>query len=63
MTTFTNITEAAEYVETAIGSEFSHDYDLEAIAREVTDWQNGKLVLTAEDDAFWAIVSDHEIVA
>lgn len=58
MTTFTTITEAIEYVETAL-ADFASDYDTEAIAREVTDWVDGKLTLTAEDEDFWAIVESH----
>ena len=58
MTTFTTITEAIEYVETAL-ADFASDYDVEAIAREVTDWVDGKLTLIAEDDEFWTIVEGH----
>ncbi len=63
MTTFATITEAIEYVETAIGADYVSDYDCEAIAREVTEWVDGKLTLTAEDDDFWAIVAAHDMEA
>ncbi len=59
MTTFTTITEAIDYVETALG-DAACDYDVESIAREATDWQDGKLALTADGDDFWAIVAEHD---
>ena len=60
MTTFTTITEATEYVETVIGDEYAADFDIEAIAREVTEWVDGKLTLMADDADFWAIVERHD---
>lgn len=60
MTTFATMTEAIEYVETALG-DFADRFDAEAIAREVTDWQYGKLTLTAEGDEFWAVAERHDL--
>lgn len=59
MTTFTTMTEATDYVKAALG-EFAGCYDAEAIAREVTDWQGGKLVLTDDEGVFWEAVQAHD---
>ena len=58
-TTFPTIADAIAYVETALG-ENAPDFDLETIAREVTEWKGGKLTLIADDDEFWGIVSKHD---
>lgn len=59
LTTFAIMTDAIEYVETALG-EHAEDFDAEAIAHEVTDWVDGKLTLTADGDEFWAVVMQHD---
>lgn len=60
MTTFATMTEAIEYVETALG-DFADRFDAEAIAREVTDWIDGKLTLTTDGDEFWAVAERHDL--
>jgi hypothetical protein len=56
--TFTNMVDATEYVEMALG-EFAADYDTEAIARDCTEWHDGQLVLMYAGDEFWQIVEMH----
>ena len=60
--TFTTLPEVIDYVETALG-EFASDYDVDAIAREISDWQGGKLVLTIDDpdDSFWEIAEKYDM--
>lgn len=59
MRKFTTIQEAIEYVETAL-QDFQRDYDTEAIAREMTAWEDGKLVMVADSSEFWQIVMNNE---
>ena len=59
MNTFTTMKEAIEYVETAL-QEFQRDYDTESIAREMTAWEDGKLVMIADSNEFWQIVMNNE---
>ena len=61
--TFESMTEAEAYVVEAIQTEHVADFDTESIAREVTDWRDGRLTLIAEDDEFWAIVSKYDMSA
>ena len=61
MTTFNNMAEAEAYVIEAIQTEHLADFDTDAIARDATDWRDGRLTLIAEDDEFWAIVASHDI--
>lgn len=61
MITFDTMTEAERYVIEAIQTEHIADFDTDAIARDVTDWRDGRLTLVAEDDEFWAIVASHDI--
>ena len=63
MTTFSTMGDAAEYVTTALGCEFADDYDVDAIAKEICEWRNGKLTLILDDDCelFWQIVSKHDM--
>lgn len=57
---FTTIGDATKHVEEALG-EYVADYDVEAIAREITDWVDGKLTLVVDDDQFWSICAEHDI--
>ena len=60
--TFTTIADAIYYVDMALSTSdgYPDDYDIEAIANDITDWQDGKLVLTAnDDDSFWNVVMSH----
>lgn len=59
---FSTIGDAIAYVETALG-DFAGDYDVEAIAREVTDWVDGRLTLVRDGDEFWAVVAEHDLTA
>lgn len=59
---FTDMAEATAYVETALG-ESAADYDVDAIAREVTDWVDGQLTLVRDGDEFWAVVAAHDVSA
>lgn len=59
MNTFTTMQEAIEYVETAL-QDFQRDYDTEAIAREMTEWEDGKLIMVADSNEFWQIVMSNE---
>ena len=59
-TTITTITEAETYVCTVLG-DYAHEYDVEAIARDLTSWENGRLVLNIDVDSFWDIVHAHEL--
>lgn len=57
---FTTINEIKDEVRFALG-EFANDYDIEQIAREISDWENGFMVVVVEDDDFWAIVQSNEL--
>jgi hypothetical protein len=60
MTTITTITEATDYITTALG-EFADQYDVQAIADELTSWEDGKLVLDEDESTFWATCAKHEL--
>ena len=62
MTTFATIAEAIDYVDEALSTSegYPEDYDMEAIAREVTEWRDGRLVLVADGDEFWAAAMRHD---
>lgn len=60
MTTFTTIADAIEYVTVALG-EFVSDFDVEGIARDVTEWQDGEFVLVGDVEDFWNTVALYEI--
>lgn len=59
---FSDMDEATAYVETALG-ESATDYDVDAIAHEVTDWVDGQLTLVRDGDEFWAVVAAHDVDA
>jgi len=60
--TFTTISDAIYYVDMALSSSegYPDDYDMYAIACDITEWRNGKFVLVADDDEFWAAVMRHD---
>lgn len=60
--TYGTIADAITDVETTLG-EFAGDFDTEAIAREITEWVDGKLTANekAEGEAFWEIVRAHDL--
>ncbi len=59
-TTFESLADAMDYVRASLGGR-DDDYDIEAIASDVTGWLDGQLVLTADDEEYWAIVAKHDI--
>lgn len=59
---FADMDEATAYVETALG-ESAADFDVDAIAHEVTDWVDGQLTLVRDGDEFWATVAAHDVDA
>ena len=56
---FSDMDEAVAYVETALGDSVA-DYDVESIAREVTDWVDGQLTLVRDGEDFWETVAEHD---
>lgn len=60
--TFSSIDEVVAYVTDALG-DFAEEYDVEAIARSVSEWQEGELRLAIEDpdERFWQIAEEHEL--
>lgn len=60
MTTFTTIADAIEYVTVALG-EFVSDFDVEGIAWDVIEWQDGEFVLVGDDEYFWNTVAMYDI--
>lgn len=42
---------------------YADDYDASAIAHEISDYQNGKLVADFDRDDYWDIVFKHDITA
>lgn len=72
MTIYTTITDyIAQVVNPALG-EYADDYDVEAIAQDMTEWHdekdaNGNILLNAsglverDDVDFWEIAQKHEI--
>ena len=59
---FSTIGDAIAYVETALG-EYVGDYDVESIAREVTDWVDGQLMLVRDGDEFWEVCARYDTTA
>lgn len=58
---FNNFSEVVDYVLESLGS-YSEDFDVEAIAREIYDWEDGKMVLTVTStNAFNEICQRHDI--
>lgn len=57
---FSDMAEVVAYVETALGDVVG-DYDVDAIAREVTDWVDGQLTLVRDGDEFWATCAEHDV--
>lgn len=70
MATFTTINDVIDAVRDGLG-EFADEFDCESIAREVSEWQDGKLVSPLFDrldddyagniDEYTAILQKHEI--
>lgn len=58
-TTFSDMNEAKQYVREAL-QEFAHEYDVDAIAAEITDWCNGELTMVVSSNEFWQIVMNNE---
>ena len=59
--TVTTITEVETFVYTALGEDWAQEYDVEAIARDLTSWEDGDLVFDPDTDSFWDIVQAHEL--
>lgn len=59
MATFTTITDVIEQIVLPSLGEYAADYDVEAIARDIYEWQDGQIVITAEGDDFWEIAERH----
>lgn len=59
---FSDMAEARAYVETALG-EYAGDYDVDAIASDVTGWVDGQLALLCNDDFFWEVCARHDLKA
>lgn len=57
---FSDMGDAITYVETALGDS-AGDFDVEPIAREVTDWVDGRLTLVRDGDEFWATCAEHDL--
>ena len=60
--TYTTIKDVMAMVIQAIegtGVSSRDEFDVEGIASDITEWQNGALVDTADDDDFWAVVEAH----
>lgn len=62
MTTFSTINDVIDYVSTALG-DYASDFDVDGIARDITDWRDGKLTLIIDDpdERFWEIAEQHRI--
>lgn len=56
----TTINEAVTYVRQALG-EWGPDYDVEAIARDLTAWDDGQLIFEGDTARFWEVVAEHEV--
>lgn len=59
MTKFKTITEATKYIETALGK-FAKDYDIEAMANDHTEWQDGELIFDFEEEELYEIAKDYD---
>lgn len=57
---FSDMDDARAYVETAL-CEYAGDYDIDAIAREVTGWVDGRLVLLCNGESFWDACARHDM--
>ena len=40
---------------------YDEDYDHEAIARQATDWVDGRLTLVVTGEDFWSLIRSHRI--
>ena len=68
MTRFATIQDVIDYIAPAFG-DFADDYDIDAIAREISDYRDGALVIVTDEDEdsagelpeFWAIAQKHNI--
>lgn len=56
----TTINEAITYTQQALG-EWGADYDVEAIARDLTAWDDGQLILEGDTARFWEVAAEHEV--
>ena len=61
-TTFATITDVIDAITPALG-DFANDYDIEGIAREISEWKDGKLVADLDRDDFWDIAQRHDNTA
>lgn len=49
MTKFNDMAEVKNYLESVCG-EFANDFDLEAMAQDCTEWKDGALVFTFDEE-------------
>jgi len=56
--TFGSMDDARDYVLTALG-DWSDDFYVDGIARDITRWLDGRLCLLAVD--FWAVAAEHDL--
>lgn len=59
MNTYTTAQDVIEQVVIPSLGEYAADFDVEAIAADITEWIDGKLTVTAEGDDFWTIAQRH----
>ena len=59
---FMTINDVEQYVSDALG-EFASQYDTTAIAREISEWRDGELLLAIDDpdERFWDIAESHAL--
>lgn len=62
MTKFNDMAEVTSYITSALG-EFAEDFDVNAMASDCTEWKDGKLVFTFDEEApgeFFAIAAKYD---
>ncbi len=61
MTSFTTAQDVTEQIVLPALGEFAGSFDVEAITAAIYEWQDGRIVIIAEGDDFWAIVAQHAL--
>lgn len=59
MKRITSISEAIDGVRETLGTEFENEYDVEGIAREITDYDEDGMYADFDREDYWHIVAQY----